>query len=355
MPPAPEPATLDQQMAEACAWADRTLGQISVALVYGGVSAEDQLYISKSPPEQLSVTALSDTLTGLGVRYEVLDPCRPSFIRDLARFDVALPNLHGPFGEDGRLQGLLDYLRVPYCGSGVAASAIAADKIACKRLMEALAVPTPAWRTWPGPAAAWPGHPVMVKPRMGGSSVGMSLVRREDDLAAAITAAESSDPPGVLIEDHVPGLPVTVGVLELPGGIVIFPPLATQVDDADFYDADAKLDSSGEGTVTCTQAALPAPVTAALASHVRMLWDGLGCHGMARIDFIAAEDGTVAALEVNTTPGMSYESNFITAASLLGLSHADVVIAMLREALTRPRYDAPLPVPDFTDRLVQHR
>ena len=354
MPPAPEPATPGQQMADAYAWADRTLGQVSVALVYGGVSAEDQLYISKSPPEQLSVTALSETLTGLGVRYEVLDPCRPSFIRDLARFDVALPNLHGPFGEDGRLQGLLDYLRMPYCGSGVAACAIAADKIVCKRMMESLAVPTPAWRTWPGAAAAWPGRPVMVKPRMGGSSVGMSLVRREDDLAGAITAAEASDPPGVLIEDHVPGLPVTAGVLEFPGGIVIFPPLATQVDDGDFYDADAKLDAAGEGTVTCTRADLPAPVTAVLNSHVRALWDGLGCHGMARADFIAADDGTVAALEVNTTPGMSYESNFIAAAGLLGLSHADVVIAMLREALTRPRYDAPLPVPDFTGRAVQH-
>jgi D-alanine-D-alanine ligase len=91
-----------------------------------------------------------------------------------------------------------------------------------------------------------------------------------------------------------------------------------------------------------------------LNSYVMKLWDGLGCHGMARVDFIAADDGTVFALEVNTTPGMSYESNFITAAGLLGLRHADVVIAILREALTRPRYDAPLPVPDFAIPAVQH-
>lgn len=353
----PDPATaarLARQIAQTRAWAGETLGQVSVAVINGGLSAEDQLYISKSPPEQLSVTALSQTLTQLGVRYEVLDPCQPSFIRDLARFDVALPNLHGPFGEDGRLQGLLDYLRVPYCGSGVAASAIAADKILCKRLMEALAVPTPAWRTWPGPAAAWPGRAVMVKPRMGGSSVGMSLVRREEDLSAAVSGAESGDPPGVLIEDHLTGLAVTVGVLELPGGSVVFPPLATQVRDAEFYDADTKLDAAGEGTVTCTAAALPAPVTRALDSAARKLWDGLGCHGMARVDFIAAGDGAVFALEVNTTPGMSHESNFITAAGLLGLQHADVVTAILREALTRPRYDAPLPEPDFTSPPVRH-
>jgi D-alanine-D-alanine ligase len=350
MTPASDPAArtlLTQQMADARAWAGNTLSQVSVAVVYGGISCEDQLYISKSPPEQLSVTALSRTLTDLGVRYDVLDPCRPSFIRDLTRFDVALSNLHGPFGEDGRLQGLLDYLRMPYCGSGVAASAIAADKVLCKRVMESLAVPTPAWRAWPGPDAVWTARPVMVKPRAGGSSVGMSLVRREDDLSDAIMYAQSGDTPGVLIEDHLPGLPVTVGVLELPGGLAVFPPLATRVHTGEFYDADAKLDTVGEGTVTCTEAALPAPVTAALDGHVRTLWDGLGCQGMARVDFIAADDGTVAALEVNTTPGMSYESNFITAAGLLGLRHADVVIALLREALTRPRYDPPLPVPDF--------
>lgn len=347
---APGGAGISAQLAGARTWAEGALGRLSVAVVYGPVSAEDQLYISKSPAEQLSITAISQALAQLGVRYEVLDPCRPSFIRDVARFGVVLPNMHGPFGEDGRLQGLLDYLRVPCCGSGVAAAAIAADKILCKRMMESLAVPTPAWRSWPGVAAAWPGRPVMVKPRMGGSSVGMSLVQREADLSDAISRAESGDPPGVLIEDYIAGLPVTVGVLELPGGPVLFPPLATEVTAADFYDAETKLDAAGEGTVTCTEAALTAAVLSALNSAVMKLWDGLGCRGMARADFIVAGDGSVFALEVNTTPGMSRGSNFLTAAGLLGLSHADTLIAILREAVTRPRYDAPLPVPDFSGR-----
>lgn len=353
MPASTDGVRILDDLAVVRAWAAETLSRISVAVVYGSISAEDLLYIAKSPVEQMSITALSQTLGEIGVRFEVLDPCQPSFLQKLTRFDVVLPNLHGPFGEDGRLQGLLDYLSLPYCGSGVAASATAADKVRCKRLMEALAIPTPTWRVWPGTGAAWPDRPVMVKPRMGGSSIGMSLVLREADLIKAIRDAESSDPPGVLIEDHIPGVPVTVGVLELPGGIAIFPPLATQVHASDFYDADAKLDEAAIGTITAAQAALSAPTATTLHSFVRQLWEELDCHGMARVDFIVADDGTAFALEVNTTPGMSHASNFVTGARLLGLSEADLVTAILREALTRPRYDAPLSAPDFGGRRME--
>ncbi|WP_127359080.1 D-alanine--D-alanine ligase family protein [Actinacidiphila soli] len=135
---------------------------LNVALVYGGLSAEDRLYIAESPTEQMSVTALSESLIEIGATFKILDPCDPGFIRDLLTFDVALSNLHGPYGEDGRLQGLLDYLRKPFCGSGVAASAIAAGKILCKQSMEGLGVPTPAWQAWKeSTAARWEGRPVM--------------------------------------------------------------------------------------------------------------------------------------------------------------------------------------------------
>lgn len=329
-------------------WYQESGEGLAVSLVYGGLSAEDQLYITNSPPEQMSVTALSQALTQIGARFTVLDPCSPTFIQDLTGYDVVLSNLHGPFGEDGRLQGLLDYLRVPYGGSGMAASAVASDKVLCKQVMRGLGVPTPAWQVPTGPEVTWTGQPVMVKPRAGGSSIGMSLVRTEPELLDAIERAMAVDPTVPLVEQYIPGLPVTVGMLELPDGVLIFPPLATKVRSAEFYDANAKLDADRQGIVICTMAGLPAPVLATLTGHCAILWDGLGCRGIARIDFIVTDEGEPYALEVNTTPGMSRESNFMIAAGLCGIGCTDVVRAILREALCRRRYDVPLPKPVFT-------
>lgn len=322
------------------------LEHLNVALVYGGVSAEDRLYIAESPTEQLSVTALAESLTAIGAQFRILDPCDTGFVRDLLDFDVVLSNLHGPYGEDGRLQGLLDYLRTPFCGSGVAASAVAADKVLCKQVMTALKVPTPAWQIWThGPVPRWNGRPVMVKPPMGGSSVGMSLVGDETAFAPALHHARTTDPSSpVLIEEYITGLPVTVGLLQLPSGLLVFPPVATEVRDAEFYDEASKLDADARGTVSVIAAELPAAVQESLLSHTRALWEGLGCRGAARIDFMITDD-RVYALEVNTTPGMSRGSNYVVGASLCGLTHADVVLAMLHEALTRPTYDVPLPIP----------
>jgi D-alanine-D-alanine ligase len=192
------------------------------------------------------------------------------------------------------------------------------------------------------------GQPVMVKPAQGGSSVGMSLVRDEAALVPALDYAWATDPCPVLVEEYVTGLPVTVGLLELPGGLLAFPPLATEVHAGDFYDAAAKLDAEGQGTVSVTAADLPAHVLESLTRHAVALWEGLGCRGSARIDFVVTGAGQLYALEVNTTPGMSKDANFVTGAGLCGLSHADVVRAVLHEALTRFSYDVPLPTPVFT-------
>lgn len=327
-------------------WWDSLSQSPKVALLYGGLSAEDRLYLAHCPPEQRSDTALRRSLTEIGATFAALDPCDPGFVRSLPAFDVALPNLHGPYGEDGRLQGLLDYLRLPFCGSGVAASAVSADKLLCKRFMRSLGVPTPDWQVWwPGEEMKWPGRPVMAKPVLGGSSVGMSLVRDEAALVPALDYAWACDPSHVLVEEYVIGLPVTVGVLQLPGGLLVFPPLATEAIGAEFYDAETKLDADGSGSVSVSAADLPAAVRAELVQHTLALWNGLGCRGWARIDFMVTGTGQQYALEVNTTPGMSAESNFAVGAGLAGLSHADVVRAILHEALTRRPYNVPLPTP----------
>lgn len=322
---------------------------LGVALVYGPVSAEDRLYHSKCPVEQRSVTALAEALDEIGARWKVLNPCEPDFIMELVEYDVALSNLHGPYGEDGRLQGLLDYLRVPYCGSGVGASAVAADKILCKRVMLTLGLPTPGWHVWSGGPMTWNGRPVMVKPPFGGSSVGMSLARIPAEMPGALANAADGEGAAVLVEEYVAGTPITVGLLELPGGsVVVFPPLATEATEADFYDADTKLDVDSRNTGTVRAADLAPDVLDKIAEHARTLWDGLGLRGSARIDFILTEDGEPFALEVNTTPGMSRDSNFAVGAAMVGLTHTDVVLAMLHEALARPPYDVPLPTPAFS-------
>jgi D-alanine-D-alanine ligase len=188
----------------------------------------------------------------------------------------------------------------------------------------------------------------MVKPSLGGSSVGMSLVHDRLALPGALGDAWATDPSAILIEEYIPGLPVTVGLLELPGGVLAFPPSATQVHSGEWYDADAKLNAGGTATVSVTVADLPDVVTDTLIGHAHALWDALGCHGMARMDFIVTASGQSFALEVNTTPGMSRQSNFVIGAASCGLKYNDLVLSILREASTRRPYDVPLPHPVFS-------
>ncbi|WHX24204.1 ATP-grasp domain-containing protein [Streptomyces malaysiensis subsp. malaysiensis] len=207
---------------------------------------------------------------------------------------------------------------------------------------------------WTGGPATWKGRPVMVKPPFGGSSVGMSLVHDPAELPGALADAAVGEGAAVLVEDYVSGTPLTVGLLELPGGsVIVFPPPATEANEAEFYDADTKIDVDSRGTVTVC-AAEPAPdVLDRITRDVRTLWDGIGLRGSARIDLILTEsilteDGEPYVLEVNSTPGMSRDSNFAVGAAMIGLTHTSVVLAMLHEALARPPYDMPLPAPAFS-------
>lgn len=270
-----------------------------VGVLLGGLSAERDVSLR-------SGEAIAQALASRGFDVVRIDAGRDVARRLLdERVEVAFIGLHGRYGEDGCIQGLLESMFIPYTGSGVLASAMAMDKVVTKRIFQVADVPVADWRVVPAgevpSAASLPfGVPCVVKPSREGSSVGVSLVEREEDLAAAV--AEAARHPGeVLVERYVKGREINVAVLdgEALGAIEIRSSRA-------FYDYTAKY------TAGMTQYVYPAPVTPAEEARLSELavkaYEALGCQGAARVDFITPPTGDPLCLEVNTLPGMTATS-----------------------------------------------
>lgn len=270
-----------------------------IGVLLGGLSAERDVSLR-------SGEAIAQALESRGFDVARIDAGRDVARRLLdERVEVAFIGLHGRYGEDGCIQGLLESMFVPYTGSGVLASAMAMDKVVTKRIFQLAEVPVADWVVVPRDdtpsAASLPfGVPCVVKPSREGSSVGVSLVEREEDLAAAV--AEAARHPGeVLVERYVKGREINVAVLdgEALGAIEIRSSRA-------FYDYTAKY------TAGMTQYVYPAPVTPEVDARLSELavraYVALGCQGAARVDFIAPPSGDPLCLEVNTLPGMTATS-----------------------------------------------
>lgn len=270
--------------------------------------------------------------------------------------DVAITLLHGPYGEDGTIQGYFEMLGLPYVGSGVAASAIGMDKHLMKVALAAAAVPMGRYdvvQPW-----AWPAgrdeicerinlnltYPLFVKPARGGSSVGISRVTGPDELAAAIEAAREFDPKVVIEEGFVGAREIECAVLgpdasqasqgvaprtSLPGEIVVH-------SDNGFYDFNAKyLPTEGQ-----VELRVPAEVDAdtlrGVQTYAAAAFLALGCEGLARVDFFVTADGGVFVNEVNTLPGFTALSMFPSLWQASGLPYRDLITDLIEQALARP-------------------
>jgi D-alanine-D-alanine ligase len=248
--------------------------------------------------------------------------------------DVAFPVLHGPFGEDGTVQGLLELLDLPYVGAGVAASALAMDKVLFKEVMAQAGLPQVdyvALRAGEDRApAATLGFPVFVKPARLGSSVGIAKVPSEDELGPALDAAFAHDSL-VIVEAFSGGLEVECSVLgneapeaSEPGEIVI---------NADWYDYEAKYQPGGMDLV------IPARVSAEDREEVRRLavrsFTHIGCTGLARADFFVEPGGKVLLNELNTLPGFTQTSVYARLFEASGVSYADLLDRLLGLAVER--------------------
>lgn len=250
--------------------------------------------------------------------------------------DAVFPALHGPFGEDGSIQGLLEWLEVPYVGSDVLSSAICMDKLTLKRLFAARGVPQVEFTAvegsdWWGRCEAM-GLPLWVKPSRLGSSVGITRVARLDRLDAAVELALRHDP-RVIVEASSPGREVECSVLgnaepeaSLPGEIV---------SQGVWYDYEAKYTEGG------MQLRVPAPIgdeaVAAVREMAVAVFQLAGCSGLARCDFFVEGDGSVLVNEINTMPGFTDTSVYAKLFEATGLAYPEVCDRLVRLGVERFR------------------
>jgi len=282
---------------------------------------------------------------GAGGGLTIAEPDR--IPEELGEVDVVLPLLHGPYGEDGTIQGLLDLAGIRYVGAGVFASAASMDKVHMKVCFAGQGLPMAphvvigdrAWRQERKRIVddvAALGWPVFAKPARAGSSMGVSKVEGEAALEAAVEAAREHDRK-VLVEAAVDGQEVECGVLEgLDDGPpeVSVPARITMPEGHDFYDFEAKyLD---DGLRLTIPADLPESVTAQVRRLAAAAFDAVDCEGLARVDFFHTADGRVVVNEINTMPGFTPSSAFPRMWAASGLDYPVLVDRLLQTALSKP-------------------
>jgi len=259
-------------------------------------------------------------------------------MRRLTEYDVVFPALHGPFGEDGTIQAMLEGFGIPYVGNGVAAGALSMDKEYTKKIAAAagLAVADGVVLR-KGQHDVSPqdrdrlGLPVFVKPAREGSSIGVSKVDDWVELPAALERARKSDHK-VLVEAAVPGREIDIGVLERPDGcLAVSPPMEiSHSGEHAFFDYEAKY---GDATTVFDVPAKVDPTTTdAIGQDALRLFRELGCSGLLRVDFFLREDGSRIVNEVNTFPGFTSVSQYPRMWQAAGLAYADLLTILIDTA-----------------------
>jgi D-alanine-D-alanine ligase len=281
-----------------------------------------------------------EALQSLGYTNAQLIDVTPNIAQTLTteNIEVAFLVLHGKYGEDGTVQGLLEMVQIPYTGNGVLASALCMNKTLCKAVLTAAGLPVlPTVALIKGDTypteLPWGEQPTMVKPAAGGSSVGMSLVKGPiPELHAAIEKAFTEDE-HVLLEPYTIGMDVTVGVLETAPDQLKVTPLLELDTKTEWYDEEAKY------TQGLTNFVIPARldelVTESIQQWAMKAHRAAQCFGVSRTDFVVTPDGQPYILEINTSPGMTDLSDLPAQAQAMGMSRDALVECILMSAQHR--------------------
>jgi D-alanine-D-alanine ligase len=323
-----------------------------------GITKEGRWVLESGDPARLELTASHEPEVDRSAAAVLVsnDPARRDITvaeagqppRQLGEVDVVFPLLHGPWGEDGTIQGLFEIGGIRYVGSGVLASAVAMDKHYMKVVLASAGLPvTPyvvvmpaSWKDDPDTvrsAVDALGYPVFVKPARGGSSVGISRVGGADELDSAIEAARAFDPKVLVEAAAVDVREIECGVLErLEGGAdASVVAEITSYGEHEFYDFAAKY--LGEEGVSLD---VPADVPADLQDEIQRMavhaFDAMGCEGLARVDFFVGAGGEVTVNEINTMPGFTPASMYPRMWAESGVPYPALVDRLVRLALQRP-------------------
>ncbi len=293
-----------------------------VAVLYGGISRERDISIS-------SGTRVYEALKKLGYDASLIDVDEDFLKRvwNLRNFDVVFPMLHGYFGEDGSIQGVLEYLGVPYVGSGVQESSLCFDKLRTYQILKDV-VNVPKYVVIRRPTDKSPfGFPCFIKPRREGSSIGAHICHNERELWN-FSKRELGVYDDLLLMEYIKGREMTVSVIEIDGVETILPILELK-PEKEFYDYEAKY------TKGMTKFIIPAPVNEDLKkvieSQALTAYKNLGCKSFARIDGIL-RDGIFYFLEANSIPGMTETSDLPASAEAFGYSFETLVSVLLKSA-----------------------
>lgn len=298
-----------------------------VAVIYGGASSEREISLRSGKEVLTSLVRSGVDAFGIDLCGDGQSPVKQVLE---AEFDRVFLILHGPGGEDGTIQGLLEMLQTPYTGSAVAASALGMDKLRCKQLWQGAGLPTPEYRVLNriedlSDAAESLGWPMIVKPAHEGSSIGISKVADMSQLENAWHQAEGYDR-SVIAERWMSGAEFTVAVLEQSAL-----PVIRLETGHEFYDYDAKYCSS-ETRYLFEHGLTDAQEQELMALAVKA-FQVVGCRGWARVDVMQNEQGAFQLLEVNTAPGMTDHSLVPMAAAKASITFDQLVLKILATTL----------------------
>jgi D-alanine-D-alanine ligase len=304
--------------------------------------------VTAAPESVVMSTASSLPGSGAGRRQELMVTAPDTMPRSLGGVDVVLPLLHGPFGEDGTLQGMLEMADIRYVGAGVLASAVGMDKHYMKVVFKSAGLAVGPFevftsRQWEKDSgeclrrAAALDFPVFVKPARAGSSMGISRVESPAGLRDAVEAARVFDPK-VIVEAGITGREIEVAVLQgrgnqdprtsLPGEV------AVQPGGHDWYDFEAKYVDGGAAQLSCP-ADLPPHITERVRELAAQAFDAVGAEGLSRVDFFYTPAGELIINEINTMPGFTPISMYPQMWAKSGLTYTDLIDELIELALER--------------------